>query len=269
MAGRPGHGHGVRHGPWRRQSAGHRRRPVACLTAGRHGRQSTAAPRDAGRAAVHAGWLGARPRCVERRRQRGAGAGHSRRSRRRRRSTGGASRRDATTRTASGPTTSSRTRRPGRRRTSGLPRRSSSERWKGVRGTHAVHGTAVTRDSGSCGRGVGAILVAVAAAPAHAESARSQQWHLDAMHADEMWKESKGEGVTVAVIDSGVDCSLPDLKGQVLKGKDFVGRHRRSRRRLQQPRYRHGSVDRRHGKAGAEEGIRTGLAPAVQDSPHP
>ncbi|MEV5933747.1 type VII secretion-associated serine protease mycosin [Streptomyces sp. NPDC052079] len=47
------------------------------------------------------------------------------------------------------------------------------------------------------------------------------QWHLDAMHAEDMWKVSTGNGMTVAVIDSGVDNSLADLKGQVLDGKDY------------------------------------------------
>ncbi|MGW2187189.1 type VII secretion-associated serine protease mycosin [Streptomyces sp. NPDC001719] len=68
---------------------------------------------------------------------------------------------------------------------------------------------------------LGCLLVGVAAVPAQAESVRSQQWHLDAMHADEMWRVSTGEGVTVAVIDTGVDDSLEDLQGQVLDGKDF------------------------------------------------
>ncbi|MEU7044554.1 type VII secretion-associated serine protease mycosin [Streptomyces varsoviensis] len=43
------------------------------------------------------------------------------------------------------------------------------------------------------------------------------------MHADEMWQSSRGQGVTVAVIDSGVNPTLGDLKGQVLRGKDFSG----------------------------------------------
>ena len=47
---------------------------------------------------------------------------------------------------------------------------------------------------------------------------RSKQWHLDAMKAEEMWKTSTGQGVTVAVIDTGVDATNPDLAGQVLKG---------------------------------------------------
>ncbi|MFI9200041.1 type VII secretion-associated serine protease mycosin [Streptomyces sp. NPDC053048] len=58
---------------------------------------------------------------------------------------------------------------------------------------------------------------------AHADSIRSQQWYLDAMRAEEMWKTSTGAGVTVAVIDSGVDATLPDLRGQVLEGRDFTG----------------------------------------------
>ncbi|MEY7975357.1 type VII secretion-associated serine protease mycosin [Streptomyces pilosus] len=68
---------------------------------------------------------------------------------------------------------------------------------------------------------LGLLLVGVAATPAHAESVREKQWHLDAMRADEMWTTSKGRGITVAVIDSGVDDTLADLKGQVLDGKDF------------------------------------------------
>lgn len=68
---------------------------------------------------------------------------------------------------------------------------------------------------------LGLLLAAVATTPAHAESIRARQWHLDAMHADEMWKISTGRGITVAVIDSGVDDSLADLKGQVLDGKDY------------------------------------------------
>ncbi|MGK5730287.1 type VII secretion-associated serine protease mycosin [Streptomyces sp. URMC 124] len=66
-----------------------------------------------------------------------------------------------------------------------------------------------------------ASLVVVSASPAQADTIRSRQWHLDAMHAEEMWEESTGAGVTVAVIDSGVDEGLPDLQGQVLEGKNF------------------------------------------------
>ncbi|MBB5116627.1 type VII secretion-associated serine protease mycosin [Streptomyces eurocidicus] len=40
------------------------------------------------------------------------------------------------------------------------------------------------------------------------------------MQADDMWKVSRGEGVTVAVLDTGVDSSVPELNGQVLPGTD-------------------------------------------------
>ncbi|MEU7707255.1 type VII secretion-associated serine protease mycosin [Streptomyces nodosus] len=55
-----------------------------------------------------------------------------------------------------------------------------------------------------------------------ADSIRDMQWHLDAMHAEDMWRTSTGEGITVAVIDTGVDPSNVDLKGQVLDGKDLA-----------------------------------------------
>ncbi|MHB6910159.1 type VII secretion-associated serine protease mycosin [Streptomyces sp. CB02959] len=55
---------------------------------------------------------------------------------------------------------------------------------------------------------------------------RSRQWHLDAMQAERIWQLSTGEGVTVAVIDSGVDSSVPELRGQLLPGKDFTGQGR-------------------------------------------
>ncbi|MGW0787694.1 type VII secretion-associated serine protease mycosin [Streptomyces sp. NPDC002911] len=67
-----------------------------------------------------------------------------------------------------------------------------------------------------------AFLVAAGAGTAQAESVRSNQWHLTAMKAEEMWQSSTGEGVTIAVIDSGVDTSNSDLQGQILDGKDFA-----------------------------------------------
>ncbi|WP_371643675.1 type VII secretion-associated serine protease mycosin [Streptomyces sp. NBC_00597] len=68
---------------------------------------------------------------------------------------------------------------------------------------------------------VGLLLAGVGAAPAaQARSARPEQWHLGAMHADDIWQISTGRGVTVAVIDTGVG-RIPELDGQVVRGKDF------------------------------------------------
>ncbi|MFJ1597190.1 S8 family serine peptidase [Streptomyces sp. NPDC088261] len=62
--------------------------------------------------------------------------------------------------------------------------------------------------------------IAGTAPDASAADQRSKQWYLDAMHAEDMWKVTTGEGIKVAVIDSGVNPSTPSLKGQVLKGID-------------------------------------------------
>ncbi|MFI0822841.1 S8 family serine peptidase [Streptomyces roseolus] len=53
-----------------------------------------------------------------------------------------------------------------------------------------------------------------------AADVRSQQWYLDAMGAEDIWKKTTGKGITVAVIDTGVDPDTPSLKGKVLKGWD-------------------------------------------------
>ncbi|MGW2182248.1 S8 family serine peptidase [Streptomyces sp. NPDC001732] len=61
------------------------------------------------------------------------------------------------------------------------------------------------------------------APPAVAADVQSKQWYLSAMHAEEMWKVTTGEGVKVVVIDSGVNPTTPSLQGQVLKGLDATG----------------------------------------------
>ncbi|MFF0018141.1 S8 family serine peptidase [Streptomyces sp. NPDC005374] len=66
----------------------------------------------------------------------------------------------------------------------------------------------------------GALILAAAPAT-FADQTRRDQWALKALQAESVWKVSTGSGVTVAVVDNGVNAEHIDLKGNVLKGRDF------------------------------------------------
>ena len=78
-------------------------------------------------------------------------------------------------------------------------------------------------------RGVTAFLVlALAAAllpatPASADAIRDREYWLSTYGISRAWSTTRGAGVTVAVIDTGVDGSHPDLTGTVVGGTDVSG----------------------------------------------
>ncbi|AJP05861.1 serine protease [Streptomyces cyaneogriseus subsp. noncyanogenus] len=105
-----------------------------------------------------------------------------------------------------------------------------------------------------------------AAAPyATADQVREDQWALEALNAESVWKLSKGSGVTVAVIDDGVNASHIDLQGNILEGKDFMDGGSAS----PNPGDNHGtamaSIIAAHGH-GANDGV-IGLAPEAKILP--
>ena len=69
-------------------------------------------------------------------------------------------------------------------------------------------------------------LPLIAASPANADIVRQrQQWVLDTLNVPAAWQLTHGRGVTVAVIDSGVDPGVSDLAGSVITGPDLTGVH--------------------------------------------
>jgi len=62
----------------------------------------------------------------------------------------------------------------------------------------------------------------VASASAAAGSVRSQEWWLTKLHVTKAWQSARGKGVTVAVLDTGVDPKQADLAGAVITGPDYT-----------------------------------------------
>src|SRR5690625_4590421 len=69
----------------------------------------------------------------------------------------------------------------------------------------------------------GIALTTLVATPAVADSWRDEQYWLDDYGFTEAWNTTMGEGVTIGVIDTGIDGSHQDLSGQLVGGYDASG----------------------------------------------
>src|SRR5215475_378752 len=67
-----------------------------------------------------------------------------------------------------------------------------------------------------------ALNAASTSAPAAADSVRSQEWWLPALHVTQAWQRTRAGGVTVAVLGTGVYPNQADLRGAVTTGPDYT-----------------------------------------------
>lgn len=109
-------------------------------------------------------------------------------------------------------------------------------------------------------------LPAAGAVNAPGDSIRdSQQWVFNMMNIQPAWQVTEGSGVTVALIDSGVDSNVSVLSGDtVISGPDFTGLHTSP----QNPNWgSHGtwmaSIIAGHGTDGGFDGV-MGIAPEAK-----
>ena len=67
------------------------------------------------------------------------------------------------------------------------------------------------------------LLVVAGAGAASADEIRNREYWLGQSGIEKAWDVSQGKGVKIAIIDSGIDKTHPDLKGAVVGGVDMSG----------------------------------------------
>ena len=57
----------------------------------------------------------------------------------------------------------------------------------------------------------------------HDSSGQTVDWGLELLGVDKAWAHTRGKGVKVAVLDTGVHLNHPDLQNNILASRDFTG----------------------------------------------
>lgn len=130
----------------------------------------------------------------------------------------------------------------------------------------------------SCGRLLRASAASVVAAalalplgalPAAADDVRDREYWLESYGITEAWNITQGEGVKVAIIDSGIDSTHPDLAGAVTAGTDASGAGSPDGQRGIGEVPAHGTLVGTLLAGRGHQGLAPVLAPAATSSPAP
>jgi len=94
------------------------------------------------------------------------------------------------------------------------------------------------------------------------------EWWFDSWQVPQLWAGgANGSGIIVAVIATGVDAELPELRGKVLPGADFIGNHTDGRTDFDSEDFSHGTAMTSIIAADRGFGNIEGLAPGVRILP--
>jgi hypothetical protein len=70
--------------------------------------------------------------------------------------------------------------------------------------------------------GLATAWTALSILPASADQVRQGEWWLSALHVTQAQQTTQGAGVTIALLDTGVDPAQPDIAGSVIAGPDLT-----------------------------------------------
>src|SRR5438309_693749 len=68
-----------------------------------------------------------------------------------------------------------------------------------------------------------ALVIAGQAQAATNDPLFAKQWGLAQIKAEQAWATTTGSGITVGIVDSGIDHQHPDLASKVVSGNTFLG----------------------------------------------
>ena len=115
-----------------------------------------------------------------------------------------------------------------------------------------------------------AAALSVVALPATATPGprSAPEWWFDSWRVPTLWAGgADGRGITVAVLDSGVQADIPELRGKVLPGADFIGNGSDGRTDYDSDEFSHGTAMASLIVAAKGFGDIEGLAPAAKILP--